>query len=110
MVSDKKPWEEEWHTAEAEPGCFDVYDTSGAKVFESSRFPGTPESCLAAAAPDLVRALLAVEWLAVDGIDAEIGWACSRCGKFYGGEERPEGKRHFNNCALDAALRKAGVR
>lgn len=110
-MSDKKPWEEEWYTAEAEPRCFDVYDTSGAKVFESSRFPGTPESCLAAAAPDLVRALLAVEWVEVVASHGEEpGWECPQCSRFYSGKERPINKPHFGSCALDAALKKAGVR
>lgn len=57
---------------------------------------------LAAAAPDLVRVLLAVEW----GDDQEDGDYCPSCGlekEYYGG-------RHSEGCALDAALRKAGVR
>lgn len=55
---------------------------------------------------DLVRALLAVEVVEHD----EGGWFCPLC--HHGTEEleRPATAYHAPNCALDAALRKAGVR
>lgn len=60
-----------------------------------------------AAAPDLVRALLAVEWVEVVASHGEEpGWECPQCSRFYSGKERPINKPHFGSCALDAALRK----
>lgn len=61
---------------------------------------------LASVAPDLVRALLAVEVVEHD----EGGWFCPLC--HHGTEEldRPATAYHAPNCALDAALRKAGAR
>jgi hypothetical protein len=56
--------------------------------------------CLFEAAPDLVRALLKVEWRGISVCEP----ACPACGEF-----EDDGK-HAANCQLDAALRKAGVR
>lgn len=58
---------------------------------------------LAAAAPDLVRALLAVEWVGQEWDCGALPDACPRC-KAY----REDG--HTFDCTLDAALRKAGIR
>ena len=56
-----------------------------------------------AAAPDLVRALLAVEWVDND-TDATGRYTqhCPSCDAYF--------PKHAPDCALDAALRKAGVR
>ena len=53
---------------------------------------------LAATAPEMARVLLAVEW---------DGGTCPSCG---GTRDRHEDDGHADDCALDAVLRKAGVR
>jgi hypothetical protein len=58
-----------------------------------------PRMDLAAAAPDMARVLLAIEWS--DTANEPDG--CPSCGE-------PKHIGHDVDCALDAALRKAGVR
>lgn len=60
---------------------------------------------LAAAAPEMARALLAIEW--EGNIQDEAG--CPECGALVRTTMRP-GKVHLDDCSIDAALRKAGVR
>jgi hypothetical protein len=62
---------------------------------------------LAAAAPDLARALLAVEWAAEH---PAVGAHCPMCNGFPPGVAEASPGGHRAGCALDAALRKAGVR
>lgn len=78
-----------------------------AQVEEPSGLAGawlpatSPEQArLASAAPDMARALLACEWAGrvVDGVHC----ACPLCDNV-----APD---HLPDCALDAALRKAGIR
>lgn len=59
---------------------------------------------LASAAPEMARVLLAIEWSG--GGDGD----CPSCrgDRYYGTNAHPAG--HAPDCALDAALRKAGVR
>lgn len=106
-----KPWEEKW-TAELnrDRTHYDlVVDQDGLGVCVvqgcGSSDDGTARVLLAAAAPDMARVLLAIEWAGAvgerfDGFDP----ACPSCltEKFTG--------KHAPDCALDAALRKAGVR
>jgi len=131
-----KPWEETWSECD---GVISAQQNTHAEMLES-RFPweqGTnfgafgdlteaspfnPTSAdadrarLAAAAPEMVRVLLAIEWSGSD----EEGSKCASCGER---EYAPPalydeaGKylsytpgSHSPDCALDAALRKAGVR
>lgn len=55
---------------------------------------------LASAAPDMARVLLAVEWLG-------FAEGCPECGA---SKSDPVPYMHNGDCALDLALRKAGVR
>jgi len=81
-------------------------DERGQSVFAGRRYPGYAEAKLAAAAPDLVRALLLVEW-ASTGLDEN---ACPDCGVVWGGADGNGSPPHMPDCRLDAALRKAGAR
>lgn len=65
-------------------------------------------SKLAAAAPDLARALLEVEWGACDEGHNPACPSCGGAGPVDGAPWRTSG--HGPGCALDAALRKAGIR
>lgn len=58
---------------------------------------------LAAAAPELARALIEAEWSARVGRDNDA--ACPSCEEW-----ECTGGRHAEDCLLDAALRKAGLR
>lgn len=105
-----KPWEENWIEFEANAG-FPAFaaKVSGQelRVFES--LSGDDDDIsrarLAAAAPDMARVLLEIEW---DGEDSR----CPDCGglnpKFWPNRAQPE-DGHKKDCKLDAALRKAGV-
>lgn len=63
---------------------------------------------LISAAPDLARALLAVEWILDDD---KLYWDCPACGGTKPGcSEWPHIEGHYSDCVLDAALKKAGVR
>lgn len=117
-----KPWEEAWSNerdalrlATGEPFALisitnhdrDAYhavpgrDASLGAQIEAQQAAVRARARLAAAAPELTRALLAVEW---SGRERYESWpACPVC-------EAGEGGRHADDCALDAALRKAGVR
>ena len=111
-----KVWEEDW-TRDNDSSCSWVLSSKSAPDYRGrfARFedyedePGELQgarACLAAAAPELVRALLAVEWKGVEDYDPVA--ACPACGG-----HPPLGNlpgRHEPDCALDAALRKAGVR
>lgn len=93
-MSDRKPWEETW---EVGPAGIETENRIPVLVDEFGVFENA-DARLAAAAPELVRALLAVEW--VDGGD--WGPLCAWCGN---GRDEP----HSDACARQAALRKAGV-
>jgi len=73
----------------------------GSVVFECVRPDCEDDATLASAAPNLVRALLAVEWVE----DDEGGEYCPACEW-----ERGTTEVHGSDCRLDAALRKAGAR
>lgn len=116
LMDPKKPWEETWGWQAAHSsmqsgwvttphgGSVGVFYKPGSS-FEDAEARGR----LAAAAPDMARVLLAIEW----GVDrAEYGGACPSCDCFNPDGDAPLGyaKGHEPACALDAALRKAGVR
>jgi hypothetical protein len=109
-----KPWEEAW---DAEDHCdVDEFYGAGVQLVPWQLYLVDTEEChpfsqlkararLASAAPDLVRVLLAVEW-------GCPGRYCLSCGETEPGIDA-EGDRsggHAPDCALDLALRKAGVR
>jgi hypothetical protein len=115
----KKPWEETWIVRGTndiegdEYPCIEHERPEPRQVaIVATWFCGDVESArLASAAPELVRALLAVEW----GADVDGGTlpGCSAC---YGA--RPDPRTDFHpsvhvdhkpNCVLDAALTKAGI-
>ena len=92
-----KPWEETWTVRDGEV-AYRVVNEAGDVVLPGPMRQDDAE--LAAAAPDLVRALLAVEW--VHGI-RQIAATCPAC-------MAEIALDHAKNCPIDAALRKAGVR
>jgi hypothetical protein len=63
-----------------------------------------PSAALIAAAPNLVRALLEVEWVEYEGPGSAICPACKL------GRVDWAADAHAPGCELDAALRKAGAR
>ncbi len=126
----KRPWEEEWSNRNDRVQLEPADETRTIATFvnegltlEDQEADGGVDQCiaraeLAAAAPDLARALLAVEWeggwTQDSGGSTKQGRACSICGELL--EQicpTCEGTRstgHGPDCALDDALRKAGVR
>lgn len=103
-MSHYKPWEETWHV-----GQLGVEDEDGvpvlADVFEVF---GAVDARLAAAAPDLVRALLAVEWSGRPG-DAHCEWCGAPAEDRYTRDGWTPIGEHEDDCPRQAALRKAGV-
>lgn len=94
-------WDEETWTADD----VDVLGThEHATDFPVAEFQATamgPDRAkLAAAAPEMARLLLALEWA---GNIGQGGYGCAECS----GEARH--KKHYPDCALLAVLRKAGV-
>ena len=91
-----KPWEETW-TVRGSAVQADGRDVLDAWYRGDDPVGGDARARLAAAAPDLVRALLRVEW----GGDQSIG-VCPDC-------DARELHGHADGCGLAAALRKARV-
>ena len=102
MGDKRKPWEETWEATDMFYGSADV-EHRGTAVMRTCGPDDEPyhypRARLAAAAPDLVRALLAVEW-AYD--DLVLEHMCAWCGA-----RKTVG--HTHDCVRQAALRKAGV-
>lgn len=107
-----KPWMEEWRAGAIEDNsesydCVYVQTADGDTRLEASSWRSQSEegmeavAKLAAAAPALVRALLAVEWVQ-DHMDPQYRCANPECG-----QEREE--PHCAGCSLDAALTSAGL-
>ena len=95
MNDERKPWEGTWHyngtdIVETRNGVDNVY------VIVTNGFGEQGAITLAAAAPELARALLFVEFTAGEYPH------CVACG-----EDAP---RHDKGCPVNAALKKAGVR
>lgn len=110
MSDERKPvWDETWSARE-----HTYYDGVTAVIVE---MPGDAlnfdtrdidRARLVSAAPDMARALIALEW---SGYDRDQGKCCPSCealgpDAFWSRASEP----HRADCALDAALRKAGVR
>lgn len=102
-----KPWEEAWSVV---GGGGNEHIRIGFAVHSEQRdelvlaaVQGEEVARLASAAPDLVRALLAVEWATPKAYRASVYWSCAACLNI-----QPDG--HAPGCIIDAALRKAGVR
>lgn len=71
----------------------------------------TARAKLVSAAPDLVRALLQVEWVYDGECDAEVVYRCPWCRELR--EVRKDdavGGRHRDDCTREMVLQKAGVR
>lgn len=108
-----KPWEETWTVGDLSS----VEDALGRTVAitewrrerdSETELPDRPEVArVLAAAPDLVRALLAVEWTWREGSER---LRCAACDGEEPHESKPWRGGHTPTCATDAALRKAGVR
>ncbi len=89
-----KPWEETWRQSEAYPE--DVFGREGGDIlFEgvecSDQAHSHARAQLAAAAPEMARLLLELEWDHAE---------CNICGGTH---------EHESDCRLVAVLRKAGV-
>lgn len=119
-----KPWEETWTTdgdgviyaepntpAARLPSRFAWEQATNFGAFGNLREPGggfnatdedNARAELASAAPDMARVLLAIEW---EGSDDFV--LCPCCKSRAAG--LPD-RQHAADCALDAALRKAGIR
>lgn len=95
------PWEETWRALGGGIVCGDMTPDSWSCAFWHPSGPIDERAArarLAAAAPDLVRALLAVEFATYDGAERWCPW-CSSYGV----------SSHDPDCLRQAALRKAGV-
>lgn len=103
-MGERKVWEESWSMALNKRGISELSYSSDEHTFADAWCEDDTERFrLASAAPDMVRVLLAVEW--VDNNTDEPGRYtrhCSACQEYF--------PKHAPDCALDAALRKAGVR
>jgi hypothetical protein len=109
-----KPWLETWGyiAAGAEFGGI-VFDRSQARIVRPTRDePGTwadvadkEDLAFAAAAPDMCRALLAIEWQGGEF----CAYQCPRCRVFECSDDPTFHGKHIEDCALDAALTKAGL-
>lgn len=114
-----KPWEETWaaHGSAVQADGWDVLD---AWYRGDDPISGHARARLAAAAPDLVRALLAVEYDSAVGYEGELH-VCPWCDGMDPAREyvRYDGVTtsahygvrvgHAPDCQRQAALRKAGV-
>lgn len=105
-MSSVKPWEEEW-LAEEKGRYLQV--KGGPCLAEINTGPNEPERFrLAAAAPDLVRALREIEWSGKD--DRYVRPYCPACGGNEPDDRYPRGTGgHEEHCVVYCALKKAGV-
>lgn len=122
----REHWQEEWDDKLKSDVVINRVDNGErepvAHFYLGADDIGIRRARLAAAAPDMARALLAVEWVKEIRQGSEVH-ACPSCGGLteeakstgyyqrvsdFIGKPLPIG--HVEGCALDAALRKAGVR
>jgi hypothetical protein len=98
-MASMKPWDEYWSAAgEQVEGEADVtWRVHGEGIVIAANVD-EDRALLMAAAPDMARVLLAVEW----GGEHEVA-LCPTCAQW-----KKDG--HASDCKLDSALRKAGVR
>jgi hypothetical protein len=112
-----KPWEETWDWGDTYPSL----STEGAPPIDLTN-DGRTDSMLrpylievarlAACAPEMARMLLAIEWNGHEEDSIERGRnesTCPMCGALEMGEQGSF-RAHRPDCAIDALLRKAGVR
>ncbi len=104
-MSHDKPWEEDWYQDFGEDDDDPLVRRSGDKVIQAAWIEDERRAKLLAAAPDLVRALLAVEWISRPD---PFGDVCPWCGVEQA-HDIPPPFRHATDCQRQAALRKAGV-
>jgi hypothetical protein len=129
-MSDKKPWEEEWSSAGHSTlgHCIDFHNgaacmVSGLGLPPASRWKAHIESekmaariRLMAVVPDLVRVLLAVEWVQEgvrewddEGSCTDL-YRCPWCEATREVKDLQASGDHRLDCPREMALRKAGVR
>lgn len=102
-----KPWLEKWEINE--PGVVSTGTTGDATFYSmdlSEYAVRSDRAQLAAAAPDMCRALLAVEW---NGMAYGNTACCPACGNIWEGEGSQPRETHAEACKLDAALTKADL-
>jgi hypothetical protein len=97
-----KPWDEMWSCSTEDASHIDHPDGSQSSIDGVTDADAFARARLAAAAPDLARALLAVEWGGLTCYGSAA--ACPFCS-----EDQAYGK-HAPECTLAAALKRAGVR
>jgi hypothetical protein len=93
-----KVWEEQWDWHPRGGGGARLYSDQYEEEWATTWGDDSNDRAkLAAAAPDMARLLIEIEWQG-----DEVRYRCPSCG---GGTPG-----HESDCALDAVLRKAGVR
>lgn len=99
-MSYDKPWDEDWYPDFGDDENDPVVMRSGDDSMQAAWIENERCAKLIASAPDLVRALLAVEWIyqGHETGERECPWCMSE-----------EWQPHADGCLRQAALRKAGV-
>lgn len=110
-----KPWEETWCRGFRQTGnmALDGHLVSRVDGVGTVLYGGIEEDArLAAAAPEAMRLLLALEWSAneIVGYDGETEKCCPSCRGLQPEAVDPRPVGHTEDCALVALLQKAGVR
>ena len=93
----RNPWDEDWYPDFGDDEDDPLVRRAGDNNIQAAWIENEQRAKLLASAPDLVRALLAVEW-----IGPVAHKRCSNCGA-------SDIRGHYDECDLAAALRKAGV-
>lgn len=108
------PIEETWvaEYGDCDPddrGSIEIWHTSFPDGHAVYLYDDESRARLISAAPDMARVLLAIEW---EGETTDEGRCdrCPSCGRYPPTELALRDEGHATDCALDAALRKAGVR
>lgn len=97
-----KPWEETWHAGIG--GIYHDHEGEAGRALMHRYGASNEQLLLAARAPEMARMLLSVEFVLGESGEGTTGFfSCGSCGF-----EKSLG--HSADCALDALLRKVGVR
>ena len=102
-----KPWEETWTTDWASDYTVTILRGDSYRVaqFNAGGPEGVARARLAAAAPDMARLLLKLEW---SDVDYDAATYCPSCWASY--PWKPSDLGHRDDCEWLAVMRKAGVR
>lgn len=102
-----KPWLETWHKTVRVGDSVSIRNNGGTERARAAcRTPSSPWADLVSAAPEMCRALLAVEWFEHD----EGGIYCSYCHNGHDQKHPHSIAGEFKGpCIVDVALTKAGL-